>query len=354
MKLYSYLYILLLCLLGISCSGQTDDDTTSTGTIVLHVSTTSIVANGTDSVKFVVQAGNDDATARASIRCITNGTTITKAAFATTKAGTYKFEATLNGQTSAPIEVTATEAPAVESKYVRNICVAEMTGTWCSFCPEGYRNLTYVIDNKGYKDVAYLMAFHGEDGDPMEIPQTEQLKTKFKLDAFPQCVVDMRQGLSLQSGAGLFSSIQGALDASLNTYPAHCGVALQSDYDATNHTATVTVKVASEKSEEYRVALYVLEDGIVYRQNNAGIYIEDYTHNHVVRKLYSIGMEGDQLGNIAAGKEAIKTYTAAFDSSWKADNLTFYALVFDNSGYVNNMAACKAVNGKTDYQLLSK
>ena len=61
----------------------------------------------------------------------------------------------------------------------------------------------------------------------------------------------------------------------------------------------MTVSVKSEKSAEYRLILYAVENGLKYQQNDGGIY-RDYTHNHVVRKLLSATVDGDKLGHIAA------------------------------------------------------
>ncbi len=83
-----------------------------------------------------------------------------------------------------------------------------------------------------------------------------------------------------------------------------------------------------------------------------GIY-RDYTHNHVVRKLLSATVDGDKLGHIAAGKEKSISYTVIMEEGWNAENLSFYALVTDENGYVNNLAVCKAIDGDADYEYVN-
>jgi len=43
----------------------------------------------------------------------------------------------------------------------------------------------------------------------------------------------------------------------------------------------------------------------------------------------------------------------ALDDTWKAENLSFYALVMDENGYVNNLAVCEAINGNADYEYVN-
>jgi hypothetical protein len=38
---------------------------------------------------------------------------------------------------------------------------------------------------------------------------------------------------------------------------------------------------------------------------------------------------------------------------WNAENLSFYALVTDENGYVNNLAVCKAIDGDADYEYVN-
>lgn len=122
---------------------------------------------------------------------------------------------------------------------------------------------------------------------------------------------------------------------------------------AGTYTFTATYDgVTSEKTSKYRLAVYVLEDGIVYPQADGSITRDDYVHNHVVRKLIAASglVEGDDLGEIASGKEATKTYQVNIDKAWNIENLSFYALALDAENRVNNLSVCAAKNGKTDYE----
>ena len=70
----------------------------------------------------------------------------------------------------------------------------------------------------------------------------------------------------------------------------------------------------------------------------------------MVRKLLSATVDGDKLGYIAADKEKSISYTVVMEEGWNTENLSFYALVTDENGYVNNLAVCEAINGNADYE----
>lgn len=347
-KICKIVFLVCICLSGllwIACSGNADD--VEQQELVLNVDKNSLKADGKESVTFTVQQAGVDVTSDAAIRCVTNGKTLSGTTFSTVEPGKYIFEASCAGQVSGQLTVTANKVSINTSKFVRRICAMEFTGTWCAMCPAGLTRLTYLI-NSSYEGIIYMMAFHvnGSSSDPMVIAQSSVLSNKFGLSAYPSCVVDMRGKMGLSEN---YSVLRSVFNESLDNYPAHCGVAIQSQY---NGQAAVTVKVTSEKDSEYRLILYAVEDGLKYQQNDGGIY-RDYTHNHVVRKLLSATVDGDKLGQIAAGEEISRDYTVIMDEGWNTENLSFYALVTDENGYVNNLAVCKAIDGDADYEYVN-
>ena len=345
-----YRILLLVCICGvgifwISCSGNSDDSEQTE--VILSVSKNTLIADGKDAINFTVMHEGVDVTADAIIRSVMDGQTLDGSTFSTSKAGTYAFEASYGKYVSKLVTVVASEASGASSKFVRRICAMEFTGTWCAMCPGGLTRLNYLI-NSSYEGIVYMMAFHvnGSPSDPMVIEQSSILSNKFGLSAYPSCVVDMRGKMALSENYTVMRSV---FNESLDNYPAHCGVAIQSEY---NGQATVTVRVTSERNSEYRLIVYAVEDGVKHQQNDGGIF-RDYTHNHVVRKLLSATVDGDKLGQIAVGEEISTYYTFTADEGWNVDNLSFYALVTDENGYVNNLAVCAAVDSYADYEYVN-
>lgn len=296
-----------------------------------------------------MQAGVD-VTADATIRSIMDSQTLDGNTFSTSKAGTYAFEASYGKYVSKLITVVAKSISVAPSRFVRRICAMEFTGTWCAMCPAGMTRLNYLISSD-YEGIVYLMSFHvnGTSADPMAIEQSSILSKKFAISGYPSCVVDMRKEMGLSENYTVMRTI---FNESLEKYVSHCGVAISSLYNEAGSEAKVTVRVTSEKTSDYRLIVYAVENGLKYEQNDGGNY-RDYTHNHVVRKLLSVSVDGDKLGQIPEDKEVTQEYAVTLDNTWKAENLSFYALVTDENGYVNNLAVCEAINGNADYEYVN-
>ncbi len=230
----------------------------------------------------------------------------------------------------------------VGNSFNKHVAVFEFTGAWCSQCPSGYTFLKYLIEDYYSHDTVHILAFHDSTGgaDPMGLPLTNTLFDKFKLDGYPGFVVDMREGTSEKT------AIKAMIDSSFSSYPATCGVKLSSTCSGGN--GSVTAEVCADSEGTYRLALYLIEDGIVAKQNSGGVYRDDYVHNHVVRALLSSLYEGDRVGELKSGEKKSLSYNYTLDSSWVAEKCTLCALIIDSNGYVNNMAVCP-LNGTVDY-----
>ena len=156
----------------------------------------------------------------------------------------------------------------------------------------------------------------------------------YGIQNYPYSLVDMRETSPLGDIGGSFRK---AVNNSIDSYPALCGVAVASDFDETTGT---------------RVAVYIVEDNIVGTQNVNGRYTDDYVHHHVARQVVSSSWKGDALGEVPAGEETVKKYTVSASDGWDMDNVSVYALAIDYEGYVNNVAVCGFVDGNTDYPYL--
>lgn len=348
-----YKITLLVCICGIglfwiSCSGNSDESEQTE--VILSVSKNTLIADGKDAITFTVMQAGVDVTAGATIRSIMDSQTLDGNTFSTSKAGTYAFEASYGKYVSKLITVVAKSTSVAPSRFVRRICAMEFTGTWCAMCPAGMTRLNYLISSD-YEGIVYLMSFHvnGTSADPMAIEQSSILSKKFAISGYPSCVVDMRKEMGLSENYTVMRTI---FNESLEKYVSHCGVAISSLYNEAGSEAKVTVRVTSEKTSDYRLIVYAVENGLKYEQNDGGNY-RDYTHNHVVRKLLSVSVDGDKLGQIPEDKEITQEYAVTLDNTWKAENLSFFALVTDENGYVNNLAVCEAINGNADYEYVN-
>ena len=347
MKQMIYWLLALTLLVNISCEGYTEEEL-GVANLVLQPDKTQVKVGET--VEFTVTFSGESVTEKAEISCLTNGKVLDASSFTATQVGDFTFQASYEGVKSSKVTITvqADEPSANTSRFVRQVCVMDLTGTWCSMCPDGFVFLNTIVNMSTYKDVVHVMGMHskGGDSDPFHLDVTDEINNELGNGplGFPAFVVDLRVKGSLNGERPLFRT---SLDESLNKYLPHCGVAVKSQLD--NSQAKITVRLQSEKTAEYRLAIYVVEDNIRSKQNKGGKYVDNYLHRHVTRRLLSASYKGDKLGTVEAGKEVAKEYTLEIDSSWKLDDTEIYALAIDEQGYVNNMAVCKLKNGDTDY-----
>ncbi len=240
-------------------------------------------------------------------------------------------------------------------EFERHICVMEFTGQWCSNCPRGYQLLDLAVNyDDRYKDVTHIMALHDNSGGedefaaPLQDVQLEIFREftsadKGGLNGYPSIVVDLREGVMLPEG-----NIGAALKRSLDE-PATCGLALSSTYDAAKGTAEIKVRLGSAASDSYRVALFVIEDGIQAYQNNGGVPDQAYPHRHVARKMLSGSYIGDSMGTLDSGKQVSRMYSLSVEPEWNVGKTEIYALAINGRNQINNVAVCRLDGGNTDY-----
>ena len=306
----------------------------------------------------VTRAEGKDVTSLATIRCTTTGETLSGNSFSTTVAGTYEFVATYKDYTSNKVTVTVEPTaepepptPGDTKEFVRHIAIMEFTGAWCSFCPDGYSLLQMVIESFNYGDRAHVMALHdGTSGnDPMALPLTNEINNAFGPVSYPGFLIDLREAGEI---GGNSSGIRDALKRSDKEYAAHSGIALQTTYDAATKSGSITAKVYACTEDVYRIAVYILEDGIIYPQKSGSIVIDNYAHDHVVRQLLSASYKGDRVGELVSGQEETMEYNFTLAADNVAENCSVLAMVIDSTGYVNNVNVCEVVNGVADYDVV--
>lgn len=315
--------------------------------VVLSADKPSIYADGADVVTFTVTADGTDVTGKAVIKV--GGLAMGGNIYKTSAPGKYTFTAEYEGVTSNTVGVEAVKREQVESQFARHIVVWEFTGAWCTNCPSGYSNINYVVSrNDEYKETVHMMAFHsnysGEDALALPDNMTDKIMNDEGVSAhgFPSFLTDLRTGGGLVTG----TDFKNSLIESIEEYPAHCGVALTSEVK--DGKAAVTVKLFSEMSAAYRIAVFVVEERVKYYQKDATLTHDEYNHRHVVRKIVSASYMGDRLGDVEAGKEVTKSYEINMDSDWNPEETYVYALAIDADGTVNNVNVCK-VGGNSDY-----
>ena len=329
---------MLCCIAAVlfaACHGNVDQE--EKAALELNADCLTVPADGVSEVTFNVIYGNEDVTSQSEIFCLTTGVALEGNVFTATESGRYTFVARYASLESERFDIEATAV----SRFERNVCVMEFTGQWCSWCPDGAKLLQLLV-SETYKGQAYALAFHNDDS--MSIQAESDLKAVYGWTDYPSYLTDMRDCGSL-SGSGCRMSIE----KSLYETETHCGVAVSCVNEGGRCKAVA--KIFSEKSMEYRMAAYLVEDKVVAEQTVSGnVKDEDYVHRHVVRRMLSSSVSGDALGTVNKDEEITRPYEFEPDPSWNMDNMTVVVLAIDDQGHVNNMNLCAVDGGNADYE----
>lgn len=345
----------IILLAGIAgCSGNSDSN--MEGPLVMTADKESIMADGSDMVTFTVMKGNVEISTRADIYMVSkNGNRISEKldgnAFSSRAEGTYVFEARFTSDTkyiSEQITVTVNEYE-ISEVFFRRMFGMQFTSTGCSSCP----SLTASLDNlpEAYAERLVRASFHIDYSssytDPMHLPITfsYMVDLLYSTGGLPSFYLDMMPETKVVSEQNL---IINQMDRVMRDYPAICGVKTATVYSESENNLKITFTVKSSLTSQFRIAPFIVEDGIVADQTGD----RNYVHNTTVRRALSLSLIGDKLGTIKAGEETVMEYNEKLDSGWKLENLRVVVCVLDTvdgSTYRGNNSDQCGIDDSTDY-----
>ncbi len=349
-KIFQKIALLMAVAVGFaSCHGQSDEGEVK---VTLNPSVYEIVADGEQSVTFEVLYGAANVTSSAQIY-LTSHPELgwSGAEFRTTQAGEYVFQAIYNDQTSEAVKIVATEPVGPhESRFERHICVMDLTGAWCTFCPDGMTKLNFYVQKKEWRYIVHMVALHdsSQGEDPMGIDVTPRILSDFRLAGFPSFITDLRDSGSLSENVG---DIAPSFNRSIEEYPAQCDVKIASSLNG--RELKIDVSLFAEIAGSYAVTVMLIEDNIIAPQKDGSITHAEFNHKHVARAVVNDNYKGDSLGSLAAEQEGSKNYTYTLPAEWKLEDMSIVTLAITQDGYVNNVAEC-AVGESVDYKYLAE
>lgn len=220
--------------------------------------------------------------------------------------------------------------------FTKNVLLMEFVSFDCVYCPKVSDVLKETSETK-YPGRIDVINVHGklEEDDPMQYSNYKPLQNYFYgVTGYPGVIIDQRDDLF---SVGTFDASSGTFVQRINT-TSKIGIALATIV-ANDNTVRIEVKVANkgEASEDYRLAVAVLENDIPYKQadlvDGSKKWIENYRHSHVLRAILSNNYFGDPLGTIARNGLYTKNFTYAVPASYVKNNLSFVAYVIEAKGF---------------------
>lgn len=343
-----------------ACSGNDggEDSGTVSGDLTLSISKTVIEANGTDAVTVAVMKGETDITSQSKVYMEDpsgNTSSFKETSFSTTTEGDYVFYAYYEGVKTENITVRAFKnipslpadsKPEQNTGFAKRVLAVQHTGTWCQFCPYLIRGIEYYQQN--YPDNrAVFVASH--NGDTMAGEASNTVNSYLTVSSYPLLSVDLNTSNTLQAlnDADLLAEqIAGRINQAKSS---GCKTGISVASENAGSSVVVNVKVKLANVENCRVAVWLLEDGIVAAQTGGS---STEVHNNVLLTSSSTVAYGDriQLDADGAGQNVYRLdVSGAHDLS--NCRLVVFTTVPNTSGrfVVDNVVTCP-LDGQTAFE----
>lgn len=227
----------------------------------------------------------------------------------------------------------------------RVVLIEDFTGVKCPNCPNASREITNLIGR--YPKNIIAVAYHTDFlGTPITTPVEYKSKYDFRTTEAETLESDMgsylgkpavslnRKLYNVQEEYLLTSTaVLGNIDNELRSIP-KAKISIDNVYDAVSRKLICNVEIdpVSLSTGEFRLHVLINESHIIDSQEDNLVYIKDYEHNHVFRKMIS-ALAGDPIATtLTPGTIIKKTYEftlPAEDGWWVAENCNIVAFISD-------------------------
>lgn len=233
-----------------------------------------------------------------------------------------------------------------EEGIPKMLLIQEFTGHMCTNCPEGAAAI-HSID-EAFPGRMITVGMHPAGGGPNTQPlpgqnfrcdEAQVMYEYFLPSGFPCAVFNgIEQTTAIQSwftiASGMFNQT------------AKMSIEAISDYNSSTREVTIdySIHLVDDFDDSLNVMVWIMENGIIGAQLNAGVMEYDYVHNHVLRA----SLNGDWGQNLPTPLEKGQTVTGSasmtVDPKWVAENCQVVVYVFHNSNkYVEQAALVDVV-----------
>ncbi len=253
-----------------------------------------------------------------------------------------------NPAVKATCNVVALKEPPKRVGFHRKNIFFKFTGLWCSKCPamsEAVKEAQELAPNRFIE-----IALHGND--KLSTSNSEDIITKYEIQAFPSLIVDFYALTRATGGDYLLE----AADEVISKTPTVCGLKMDTQIDE-NNLITVNVETTVEQRANYKISVALLVSGYTYEQ--AGREAEpDYSQNHALYDFFQEDLYGESLGVLEQGDVVAKTFTYDFSGIKDlpaGNNYTYEIVAYVSKAIsgdlyaINNATSC-LLGEKIDYE----
>jgi len=312
----SFLFLLLI----LACSGSGDDEGQTNEYISLFVSSTEGFIGETIIFSVFDGEGNNVSSSTDfyvdDVKIVSNTHTFNS-------IGAFNVYARYGELISETIIVEIMPTPIT---FKQNVVVEDFTGTWCGWCPrvsEAVRLLKQETSD------AIVVAIH--NGDPMQFSGEGTIRAAFNVTGFPTALINRQERWSSPQPSNV-SQVTSKIGKK-----AYASLAMEST--VSGDVLDLKVKVMMGYSyKSMKLAVYMLEDGLVYDQRNFTSYyggadpIRDFVHDDVLRRsltdVFGDDIPQDQVGH---NKTFTRDFQYAIPPSYDKNKVKLVAFVTTGS-----------------------
>ncbi len=332
-------FYVLLAFVGVACVGQKEEVLESDLEFVADKVLLSLDNN--ESAVFSVFFNGEDVTAESRIFNVTDDVPeeLPEPAFVPQEAGEYKFQAYYMDVPTQVLNVQALKENG-RGNFLKKWMMMKFTATWCVNCP----NMSAAIKEVKNANPGRVVDVAVHYIDKFEVEAGKKYAEYFNVSAIPVAVVDLDKSTqtSVASSTLLTNSLNKVTEANLPV----CGIKVSSAQQEGKLVVDVESTITGDGN--YKLAVAILEDGIVEAQTGGG---SDYVHNSVLRGMLQQDAMGEPLGECRSGDVVARRYEYPAENLSGTGNYRIAAFILKECGgayLVNNITECK-LYGSTDY-----
>ena len=210
--------------------------------------------------------------------------------------------------------------------FSHRILLLQHTGTACPNCPQLMASLKTLSEDDSYTAKYQHVAAHSyNQSDPAYSKAADNLSQAFCSGYYPELTFNLTKE---STGTSLAVEVIKSHIDNLHQDAADAGIAASVLLTGSNLGVNVQIKAAKEN--KYRIAVWVLEDGIRARQDGA---FEDWmnTHSNAVRAMagstLNLRIYGENVDVLKKGETASKSFVIALEDGWNVENCKVMVLV---------------------------
>lgn len=210
-----------------------------------------------------------------------------------------------------------------EKEFYHKSLGMRFTATWCGYCYMMANSFEKAMSE--YPDKLELVNLHGNSSD-LFFSGTTTLANIFYITGYPTAIIDYRSEINNYDTDYTASLIVNSIKETEANYPVTSGITFNSSISG--RKVNVDVKLYLKEKGDYKVGVFMIEDGIIGYQASKG---NNYQHDRIARSSLT-SIEGEEFSVSEDNMTYSKQYSATIASGWKKDNLSILVYVLKQYG----------------------